>query len=623
MKKTLITFMFSLLFLLTYGQGGQQRLGLSPALPIAGKHLSVKYDAKGSDLEFSDEVSAIALLFRNLKWETRPLKLNKAAQSWTADLELPSDVAFLAVRFFQGNADQPEAIDNNNGKGFYSQILSPKKKTMPGAYLGEAMFCTATQEVMPFAAPEKDGARVEALLKKEAQMKGASVPEAQLSDIQRYYQFTIKDEARAAQMSAEILTRFPKGITSRFIRYQQALQEKDTAKVVPAMEQFLAAYPIQEWRKNPGTQAYIYYTIYRGLASAYFGQKKYDKFLALFSDFDFKTANEVYRWNLSKSDMMTADHLKLLFPLSKKIMPLLLKLKNDGSYREDFGGNDSLENDNMDRQMSDRIFNHVSLAKVAGAYTEGLEYIGYLSEQQRYANAELNEIHLYLLEQLKQNDKIKALLEASVKNNAVTPLMFDRLKTVYLAEHNNIAEGYDQYLNSLKSADAINTMRHHVMENMVRHPLIPFTLENAEGKMVNSADWKDKIVVIDFWATWCRPCIMAFPGMQMLIDKYAKDPSVGVYMIGTMQFGDYKKKSVDYVKSKGFRFNLLHDGIGNKGEQDQVFRSLAPLFQSSGIPRKIIVKNGEVRYSSEGYSGSPSQLMDELSMAIEILRAEK
>ena len=93
-------------------------------------------------------------------------------------------------------------------------------------------------------------------------------------------------------------------------------------------------------------------------------------------------------------------------------------------------------------------------------------------------------------------------------------------------------------------------------------------------------------------------------------------------MIGTMQFGDYKKKSVDYVKSKGFRFNLLHDAVGPGGEQSQVFRSLVPLFKSSGIPRKIIVKNGVVRYTSEGYSGSPSQLRDELSTAIEILRAE-
>ena len=623
MKKTLFTFVFALLSIFTYGQVGQTRLSLNPVVPIAGKPIAFKYDAKGSDLEFSDEVSAAVVLFRNLKWETRALKLNKVDNSWTANLDLPSDAAFLALRFFQGNADQPEAADNNDGKGFYSQVRNTKKKLMPGAYLAEAMFGIGGQELNLFATPEKDGANIEALVKKEVQVSGAPLPEEQLSAIQRYYRFTVKDEIRAAQIGSEISNRFPKGSTARFMLYQQTFQERDSAKVVPAMEKFLVAFPIKEWHKDPATQTYIYYTVYRGLAAAYFEHKQYDKFLALFSDFDFKTANEVYRSNLTKTDMMGTDQLsKVLFPLSRKIMPLLLKLKGDGSYWEDFGGNDSLENDNMDRQLSERIFNHVALCKAAGAYDEGLSYIGNLSDQQKYANAELNEIHLYLLEQLKQTDKIKPLLEGSVKSNAVTPLMFDKLREMYLAEHNGIAKDYDKYLASLKSSDAISAMREHVMENMVRHPLIPFSLENAEGKMVNSADWKDKIVVIDFWATWCRPCIMAFPGMQLLIDKYAKDPSVAVYMIGTMQFGDYKKKSVDYVKSKGFRFNLLHDAMGEKGEQDKVFRSLAPLFQSSGIPRKIIVKNGVVRYSSEGYSGSPSQLMDELSMAIEIIRTE-
>ena len=623
MKKTLFTFLFALLSIFTYGQAGQQRLSLNPAVPVAGKQLSFKYDAKGSDLEFSDEVSAVAALFRNLKWETRSLKLNKVGNSWTANLDLPSDVAFFALRFFQGNADQPEAADNNDGKGFYSQVRNSKKKLIPGAYLAEAMFGIGAQELTLFATPEKDGANVEALLKKEVQVSGSPIPEEQLSAVQRYYRFAIKDEIRAAQIGSEILKRFPKGSTARFMLYQQTFQERDSAKVVPAMEQFLVAFPIKEWHKDPATQTYIYYTVYRGLTAAYFEHKQYDKFLSLFDDFDFKTANEVYRSTLTKTDMMGTDQLsKVLYPLSRKIMPLLLKLKGDGSYWEDFGGNDSLENDNMDRQLGERIFNHVALCKAAGAYDEGLSYIGNLSDQQKYANAELNEIHLYLLEKLKQTDKIKPLLEGSVKSNAVTPLMFDKLKEMYLAEHNGIAKDYDKYLASLKSSDAISAMREHVMENMVRHPLIPFSLENAEGKMVNSADWNDKLVVIDFWATWCRPCIMAFPGMQLLIDKYAKDPSVAVYMVGTMQFGDYKKKSVDYVKSKGFRFNLLHDAMGEKGEQDKVFRSLAPLFQSSGIPRKIIVKNGVVRYSSEGYSGSPSQLMDELSMAIEIIRTE-
>ena len=226
MKKQIFTLCLSLLSIFAYGQDGRLRLNLSPALPIAGKPMSLTYDAKGSDLEFSDEVSAVALLYRNLQWEVQPLKLNKIKETWSTKLVLPADVAFMTIRFFQGSSDQPEAVDNNDGRGFYSRVLSPKGKPMPGSYFGEVLLCIAAQELRPFATPEKDGARVEVLLKKESQITGGLVPsEDQLSDIQRYYQFTIKDETRAARVKSEIQALFPRGNTTRFLSYQQALQE--------------------------------------------------------------------------------------------------------------------------------------------------------------------------------------------------------------------------------------------------------------------------------------------------------------------------------------------------------------------------------------------------------------
>ncbi|WP_431294489.1 TlpA family protein disulfide reductase [Pedobacter sp. P26] len=207
--------------------------------------------------------------------------------------------------------------------------------------------------------------------------------------------------------------------------------------------------------------------------------------------------------------------------------------------------------------------------------------------------------------------------------NALTPKMLTKLKEIYRNEHNGKEDGYQQYLSDLMPEAKKTEMKAHVLANMVNYPLVPFSLENADGKLVNSKDWANQIVVLDFWATWCRPCIEAFPGMQLLVDQYAKDPRVGIYMIGTMQQGDYKSKSENYVRQQGFKFNLLHDAVGPKGEQDLVFKSLVPFFKSSAIPRKVIIKDGIVRYSSEGYSGSPSELRDEISMAVEILKSEK
>ena len=44
---------------------------------------------------------------------------------------------------------------------------------------------------------------------------------------------------------------------------------------------------------------------------------------------------------------------------------------------------------------------------------------------------------------------------------------------------------------------------------------------------------------------------------------------------------------------------------------------------TSGIPQKAILKNGRIRYRAEGYGGSPSGLMDEITAVIEILKNEK
>jgi len=47
------------------------------------------------------------------------------------------------------------------------------------------------------------------------------------------------------------------------------------------------------------------------------------------------------------------------------------------------------------------------------------------------------------------------------------------------------------------------------------------------------------------------------------------------------------------------------------------------MFNDSGIPRKVILKDGVMRYTSGGYCGSPSKLADEISYVIELLKAEK
>lgn len=115
-----------------------------------------------------------------------------------------------------------------------------------------------------------------------------------------------------------------------------------------------------------------------------------------------------------------------------------------------------------------------------------------------------------------------------------------------------------------------------------------FTLKDAAGHDVALHDLRGKVVLLDFWATWCGPCKLAMPGLQKLHEKYADKP---VQIIG-VNCRERGADPVAFMKSKNYTYTLLVQGD-----------AVALQYQVRGIPTfYLIAPDGKIALANAGFS---------------------
>jgi len=120
--------------------------------------------------------------------------------------------------------------------------------------------------------------------------------------------------------------------------------------------------------------------------------------------------------------------------------------------------------------------------------------------------------------------------------------------------------------------------------------VVPFELRTIDGILISNADLKGKVVLMDFWASWCRPCLIGFPAYDDLYQKYKDNDQVAFLAVNIADRDSFENMQ-SFVEKQNYSFDFVYDEVG----------ALSRQMTSTGIPSMILMdKSGDVVLSKLG-----------------------
>ena len=601
MKKSIIL-LFLLVFSFSYSQNGKIKLKDSNFKP--GKENIYVYEVpSGIVIPNNSLVSAVYSEKEDNSFKNKyyPLIKNGTDYEFTAKVSDSTNVIFLVIV-----DSKNKTVDNNAEKGYIIYLNNKTKEEDEKAKLNQLKLSNYSNYILNLKiTPEEIITEYEALFKQNPQLmetdnylnylylkfrinKEETSPKliqyAQKAenkntekDLNTAYDIysTLKNKLKATELKQHIIANYPTGEIAKydFLSSFFSTENPTESYILESLKNY-----VSKFNDNSQERKELFYS---KLLSIYLKNKdlqnieKYENLIT--NKLTVALKYNDFAWGLSGQDLTTpAKDIDFAEKISKQSLDFVKeKMKNpsedDNIFRLQGDYNQYADTYALilyKQKKYDLAFQFQDeISKLDGLDTGGKE---------RYAG---------FAEKVKGLDFTRDYLETQLKSGVDSKIMLDQLQEIY-TKLNLPKTEYEKIKGDYLAAKAKKTTE-ELKKNNVTVKAIDFTLTNLEGKKIKLSDYKGKVVVLDFWATWCAPCRASFPGMQELVTKYKND-KIEFFFVDVWERGEPKETQesvTKFISDHKYSFNVLYDF------NDEIVSK----YNIQGVPSKIVIdKEGNI-----------------------------